>query len=467
MGAKNNMDQNRGILNRRMREILHLIAQTNQGLDLPIDSPEITWDPNVLEHLGVIHHSFDLKNNKDFLKSNQPLFVIPNDERNPMSFYDTQGMDLDEFEDEMPAEFYYDEEDWEWGGILEDSEVEIEFIDPYPDISPWGEETKHGREASSHTIPFLPPGEEGEIVTSSLEDILQIDGMESLAWYSPKGNLTRPWGIYITRYAAAKVAERFFSSMDSRYTAWCLASRLILNHEYFHFLSQYHCDRTYTGYPRTGRYAEYDAFWIASPLLVMEEAAANGYALNRSAFSDEEILLASGFFDSMPEPYNMYPLFEPPWGSRAVVYQQDHREKLPEPIGSKLNITSESLFAPSPKEKVPVYIIDYVPENHIGPKMVIFDRIELSPQVKKRIGKGKVPPGVVKKLKKLIVELRGGKFDRVKHLECMNSKSHFAQKNLPNAWRAIWTQIKGRNGWSVVFLGDHDAYTLYQKTHGL
>ena len=461
------MSENRPTLNRRMREILQLIRQSNLEVSLQDDNQEISWNPGYLEKLGVLNHVFDLKNSKTFLQSEQPLFIVPNDERKPMGFYENDNIYWDENEvDDAPETFHYNEEDWEWAGILEGSETDVKFTDPYPNIPPWTPgNNADSRKKGPGEVPFLPLSED-DLVTASSYDMLQLEGMECLAWYSPKGNSRRPWGIYIQRYAAAFIAETFFSDMDNRYDAWCLASRLILNHEYFHFLSQYHCDRTYTGNPRTERYASYDAFWNENPLLIVEEAAANGFAYKRSALTPEERRSASEFFDSMPEPYRQHRDFHPPVGARAVVYQHEHQAQLPADLSS-LNPTSDTVFKPAPNEKVPVHIIDFVPKGHTGPKMVIFDQISLSPQVRKRIRKGKVPLVVVKKLKKLITELRGGKFEKVKDLKCMNSKSHFVQKISNQAWRAIWAQVQGKNGWSVVFLGSHEEYEHYQTIKGL
>jgi len=461
------MGENRPTLNRRMREILQLIRQSNLEVSLQDDNQEISWNPGYLEKLGVLNHVFDLKNKKLFLQSEQPLFIVPNDERRPISFYEADNINWDENEFDAPPETYhYEEEDWEWARILEGTETDVKFTDPYPDIPPWMPgNNANSRKKGPGGVPFVPPNGD-DLSTASTDDMLQLEGMECLAWYSPKGKSRNPWGIYIQRYAAAFIAETFFSDMDNRYDAWCLASRLILNHEYFHFLSQYHCDRTYTGNPRTERYASYDAFWNENPLLIVEEAAANGFAYKRSALTPEERRCASEFFDSMPEPYRQHRDFHPPVGARAVVYQHEHQAQLPADLSS-LNPTSDSVFKPAPSEKVPVHIIDFVPEGHTGPKMVIFDQISLSPQVRKRIRKGKVPLGVVKKLKKLITELRGGKFEKVKDLKCMNSKSHFVQKISNQAWRAIWAQVQGKNGWSVVFLGSHEEYEHYQTIKGL
>ena len=471
------MDEIRPTLNRRMREILQLIRENNLEVSLPIDNQEILWDPVFLEKLGVLHHVFDLKNNKSFLQGDQPLFIVPNDERRTLKSYENDnfryaeddgqedGHDVED-DDEYTA-FEFHEEEWEWAGILDGLETEMIFDDPYPDIESWGVEldSQGGQpRAGPKTVPFVSSNSE-KVGVASTTDMLQLEGIECLAWYTPKGSARRLWGIYIQRYAAAVVAESFFRDMDSRYQAWCLASRLILNHEYFHFLSQYHCDRTYTGEPRTERYAMYDRFWTANPIVAMEEAAANGYAFQRSAKTNAEKKFSEDFLFWMPEPYNRFKEFLPPVGVRAVVYQQEHRTSLP--ALTDLNPTSNSVFKPTPAEKVPIYFVDFVPGGHVGPKMVTFEHIVFSKAVSKRIKKGKVPEGVVKKLRKTILALKGGTFDRVKDLYCMNSKTHFAQKNLNGGWQAIWAQIKDRNGWVIVFLGDHDEYQHYQTVHGL
>ena len=477
------MENGRDPLNHRMREILEQLRRSDPEVSLPDDNIEIHWDHAYLDQLGLLHHVFDLKNKRLFLDSKQPIWVVPNDERRPLDayesdnfFYDDEDGDADE--DFGETAFMFDEEDWEFDGIFDGFEVDVQFSDPYPDLKPWrGSPEEHdpwrsrgegndqrGVRNGPQTVPFMDP-DTGSVVTTTTIDALLANGIENLAWYTPKGSTQRPWGIYIKRYAAAVVADLFFFDMDSRYEAWCLASRLILNHEYFHFLSQYHCDRTYTGTPRTQRYLLYDDFWYNNKTVVKEEAAANGYAYWESVKSAEDQEFSELFLMCSPPPYSEFKNFLPPVGARAVVYQHQHRSALP-PLDD-LNPTTDSVFSPTPKEKVPVYLVDFVPEGHVGPKMLTFTSIAFAPKVTRRIRQGRVPEGVVKKLKTLVFDLRGGNFDRVKHLECMNSKTHFVMKNLPQAWRAIWAQVEGRNGWVIVFLGNQTEYERYQRVHGL
>jgi hypothetical protein len=470
-------------LNHRMREILEQLRRSNPEIDLPLDNAEIAWNPTYLEQLGLVHHAFDLKNKNLFLDSKQPMWVVPNDERRPLAaylsdnfMYDEEEEEADEDEEYDPITRHYNESDWEFEAILDGLEADVHFEDPYPGLKPWpqfqgqdegqdGRDSNRGRARNGpNTVPFMGPDSDS-VSFSSILAILFEQGIDNLAWYTPRGSVLSPWGIYVKRFSAAIVAESFFWEMDNRYEAWCLASRLILNHEYFHFLSQYHCDRTYTGSPRTERYLLYDQFWYDNKTAAKEEAAAHGYAYSRSAKSAEDKELSEIFLVNSPPPYTEFKKYLPPVGARAVAYQHEHRSVLP-PL-AYLNPTSDSVFAPTPKEKVPVYLVDFVPEGHVGPKMLTFARIVFAPRVTKRIRKGRVPPGVVKKLKALVFDLRGGIFGHVKHLESMNSKTHFVTKNLPLAWRAIWAQVENRNGWVIVFLGNHTEYERYQRVHGL
>ena len=177
--------------------------------------------------------------------------------------------------------------------------------------------------------------------------------------------------------------------------------------------------------------------------------------------------MARQFFEWMPEPYNRFEEFLPPTGPALVAYQHSVRKSVDQTTLNELNKTLDSVFAPTPKFPVPVYFVNKAPKGHPSVRLLQFSSIDFSPDVRKRIRKNRVPPSVLKKLKKTIESLRGNSFDHVKHLYVMNSKSHFVQKNFPSAWRAIYTQVRGRSSWTVVFLGDHDEYKHYQRVKGL
>ena len=62
-----------------------------------------------------------------------------------------------------------------------------------------------------------------------------------------------------------EIANQFFGHISDRFEAWELAFELILYHEYFHFLSQYHCDRLSTSQPHDQKYWDYILDWMKDP----------------------------------------------------------------------------------------------------------------------------------------------------------------------------------------------------------
>jgi hypothetical protein len=453
------MDEHQHTINRRMREILHMYRMQHPEADLPPDSQHIVWDHALLDRLGLLVHVQNLKNQGDV--GVQPLYEIPNQFRNTLEFYDYDQHEEDDMFD-IPFE-----EDWEDEGILDDKEVDMHY-EPYPEEEDWDEGTNHptGTFRGESTVPYV--GADGQLTTEKTSsEIMEAEGLELWAWYTPRGSTNRPWGIYIRRDAALYIAERFFGDLPDRNEAWWLASNIILNHEYFHFLSQYHCDRISTTSPREQMYVEYDTYMSHHKTDIIEEGAANGYALSKLDQYRHVISDVVAFFSNQPDPYNRFLEFLPPFGARAVGYQHRHHGSMSSSLLASLNPTLDSVFKPTPSFPVPVYVVNQVPRGATGWNLVTFDAIRFSPSVRRQIRRGLVPASVMKKLNKTVNELRGGSIEHLKNLHCMNSKSHFVQKNLPSAWRAIWAQIEGKRGWEIVFVGSHKEYEQYQSVKGL
>ena len=445
------MSEENRVLDRRMREILHLIREENPEAEIPQDSIDIKWDHELLNHLGVLIHALQLKNNK--LVDTQPLFEIPESERNSIDFYDHEQMVEQEQREYSPFFWQLSEEEHETF-----SQTDYEA---YRDLDEWGAEERR----REHPVPYVSPD---GVFSSNLTamDVLRLEGIETWAWYSPK-EANKPWGIYVRVDAPEFIARTMFGNLENRQHAWWLATSIILHHEFFHFLSQYHCDRISTTHPRELRYAGYDGHWVKNPIKVLEEAAANGYAFSKLPKNEEIRSLTRQFFELMPAPYDRFEDFLPPIGPAVVAFQHAVRKNLDETSLNELNRTLDSVFAPTPKFPVPVYFVNKAPKGHPGVRLLQFSSIDFGPMVRKRIRKNRVPPSVLKKLKKTIDSLRGNSIDHVRHLHVMNSKSHFVQKNLPSAWRAIYTQVRDRSSWTVVFLGPHDEYEHYQDVKGL
>ena len=445
------MGEENRVLDRRMREILHLIREEDPEAEIPHDSIEIKWNHDLLHHLGVLIPALKLKSKTSI--DTQPLYEVPESERNSIEFYNHEQMVEDEQREFEPFFWQFSEDEHETFSQTDD--------DAYHDFDEWGVEGRR----REHPVPYVSPD---GVFSSNLTamDVLRLEGIETWAWYSPK-EANKAWGIYVRVDAPEFIARTMFRDLEDRQHAWWLATSIILHHEFFHFLSQYHCDRISTTSPRELRYAGYDSHWIKNPRKVLEEAAANGYAFSKLPKDEEIRSLTRQFFELMPEPYNRFEDFLPPTGPAVVAFQHAVRKNLDVTSLNELNRTLDSVFAPTPKFPVPVYFVNRAPKGHPSVRLLQFSSIDFGPMVRKRIRKNRVPLPVLKKFKKTIDSLRGNSIDHVRHLHVMNSKSHFVQKNLPSAWRAIYTQVRDRSSWTVVFLGNHDEYMHYQEVKGL
>ena len=74
------------------------------------------------------------------------------------------------------------------------------------------------------------------------------------------------WGIFIHR-----VRQHILQNIDLE--AWRVATGLVLAmkvlvaHEYFHYLSQYHCDRLSIDMPNEEKYLRYFGDWMKSAIV--------------------------------------------------------------------------------------------------------------------------------------------------------------------------------------------------------
>jgi hypothetical protein len=448
-----------------MREILHFSRNNNLAeFPIPPDSIELEWDSELLDRLGILTYALDLKGRKSQKHEyfEQPMFVIPNEERLEIEDY----FDEELFEDDVKVEFedYFDEE------LFED-DVKVEFENPYPQMPPWKQkkESSPMGEDDADSFTGSPPyvSKDGTMKAGDYRELDELEGMEYYAWYSPDGPSKSPHGIYIRRGAAAIISRNWFKAARSRYDAWCLASKLLLYHEYFHFLAQYHCDRISFSTPIEDKYYRYN-LWSSGNPDAIEEAVANAYAFMKSKLDKDEKKLVAAWFAHQPSPYSDYVQYinaKLNKGFAGVLMQQDSLRELPPSItGCDLKAT---IFAPRPLYPVPVYFVDdAIPGIH-SPKMVTFEYISYSRQVLKTKRKGRLPKEVFDKIDELIHAIKGESVDRLSELHRMNSKTHWKQNIKGNKYRAIWTQVKNINGWVIIFVGTHDQYTNYQNRHSL
>ena len=105
------MSEETRVLDRRMREILHLIREEDPEAEIPQDSIDIRWDHELLNHLGVLIPALQLKNKTSI--DTQPLYEIPESERNSIDFYDHEQMVEQEQREYSPFFWQLSEEEHE------------------------------------------------------------------------------------------------------------------------------------------------------------------------------------------------------------------------------------------------------------------------------------------------------------------------------------------------------------------
>ena len=468
---------------RRFLEILHYLSE------IP-DSGQIGqqgYDAALMIQSGILEYLGDGKDLSDLLETCGPLYEIPNESRHPSVFYNAQR--LEELDEEKRDEdqqikngFEFDEGDYLDETHVDGMYVEVEFSDPYADYPAWGGgDESRGRQWSPEHYPVLSADGE-EVTWSTYEDSNQREGMEALAWYVPMNSDLGDWGIYIRRGAAAYIAERYLSELPSRLDAWDLALRVLLLHEYVHFQSQVMCDTNTFLKPVEAQYFDYLRAWMNQPSNGYEEAAANAIALHKAKAKKVGKKGLRTWFDSQPEPYNMYHLFEGSQGNKVAkvaiaLMQQDFedgssRAKSPH-LSEYINTNRPGLKKPQFPARV-YFVNDHHPTHkkpHPSlkvPKAVDFSRVSIHRDVLKRIKKNRFPTHVVKKLYNIRKKIQGKTYDRFEDHGFVRTKNKTHWRfELPSFHRGIMTQVQGQNGWEIVFVGSHPQYDAYSDAKGL
>ena len=468
---------------RRFREILHYLSEFSENSQ--VDQNE--YDAPLMIQSGILECLGDGKDLNDLLETCGPLYEIPNESRHPSGFYNAQRFEeRDEekmHEDQLIDDgFEFDEEDYLDEAHVEGMYVDVEFSDPYADYPAWGGENEsRGRQWLPEHYPVLSADEE-EVAWSTYEHSNQREGMEALAWYVPMNSDLGDWGIYIRRGAAAYIAERYLSELPTRLDAWDLALRVLLLHEYVHFQSQVMCDSNTFFRPVEAQYFDYLDEWMRQPLNGYEEAAANAIALHKSEAKKVEKRGIKTWFDTQPEPYNMYHLFEGSKGNKVAIavialMQQDFKkgwitattDRIREDISAK-----QTGFKKPPFPARVYFVNDHLPTDknphpslHV-PKAVDFSRVSIHRDVIKRIKRNRFPKHVVKKLYNFRNKIQGKMFDRFEEHGFVRTKNKTHWRfELPAAHRGIMTQVRGQNGWEIVFVGSHSQYDAYSDAKGL
>ena len=439
------------LLTRRLNEIF---AYTNANkLTVDLSTEETSWELETLLNTGVVHKVAELsatKSTKQFLNDAPPLFEIPNESR-------------------MPYEYYYDEEEFSEENFIHEENLNVEFDDPYSNLNPWRREEGAGdidRRWPEYLPVFLDDGD-GNAVESNYHRAQGIDGVEALAWYAPMSISTSGWGIFIRRGAAAHLAEHRFSEVESRYDAWMLAMKVLVSHEYFHYLSQYHCDRLAVDMPKENKYLSYFEDWMKNPKDGVEEAIANAFALSKLTKSEKKPV--ERWFDDLPHPYSGYIAWN---SSEDLKHGKAHLAAQQEYFGTYLddevNPSTGGRYDIKPTVPVPIFIVDDSHPDSPGPKMVSFAEINIHSRVEKLFSKNKIDRDIQHALQKFVNEIQGQTFQRLNLHGCKRTKDKRHWRfELPRKYRGYITQLENRNGWCIVHVGPHNKYDKYADKHGL
>lgn len=248
---------------------------------------------------------------------------------------------------------------------------ELSFIDNYPDLSEWDLDS----DAFDGNIPdVLVYDDEFSLVEKELAGAMDSDGFDIAGEYAPfypeEKWLGRPdWGIYIYTEIIDKLAKSYFRGQDIEpFQAWMVSFRAILYHEYFHFLSEYHCRRLAKTRPNADRYYEYSKTMLSSlknekeRKKVKEEAVANAYSHHRlyKHAKKEWFSPIARMFDAGGEPYSQYKSYIGPTKRQsfgfAVILAQ-HDTFWPIPTYRTFNEKAASAFFPKPNVDVPVFLV--------------------------------------------------------------------------------------------------------------
>ena len=438
------------LLSRRLNEIL---AYTNQnGMTVDLTTEDISWELGPLLQTGVIHKVAELsvsKTAREFLNKAPPMFEIPNESR-------------------MPYEHYYDEEDFADENFMDEENLNVEFADPYEGYPVWNgpSDNNENNRMGPKPVPVFFDDGDGRVMESDYQQAQRADGVEALAWYAPMNVSESGWGIFIRKGSAAYLAEHRFGDMESRYEAWILAMKVLVAHEYFHYLSQYHCDRLSIDMPSEEKYLRYFGDWMRNPAIGVEEAVANAFALSKTAKKEKNIV--GKWFDTLPHPYSAYKPYTTMKGlARGKAHLAAQQEYFAKYVEDDINPSSGQRYDPKPLVPVPIFIVDDTHPGTPGPKMVSFDDIHIHKKVLKSKRSGSIPADVWNAFLDFINELRGNSFDRLsKHGFVRTKNKSLWRFELPRKFRGYMTQISDRNGWSVVFVGKHADYDKFSKKHG-
>jgi len=329
----------------------------------------------------------------------------------------------------------------------------IPFEDPYPDFAEFS--------LDDALPPTFTTNLDGDIQQHTFEDGYDQRGPDILGTYL-SGWDNSLWGIFLNTQEIFAAAKKFFPYMDP-YQAWMTVFRTILYHEYFHFLSEYHCRRITLTTPSNSRYLAYEQALNDAlndePDLVVEEAVANAYAYHRmenhvdfSTLSDIESM-----FLSADVPYKNFTKYyktssRQNHGLSIVAYQQNEKYS-PIPKRSHLNQESASIFTAPVTRRVPVFLVlngGIKPLNEAGvftiyPTLRPTSNMELSEfetEVNSLISD--LNGGNLTKLSKLI----STRDEKLMYLKCGKKMGH----NI-----ALFTQVRDTEGISMVYFGSEEG----------
>ena len=336
--------------------------------------------------------------------------------------------------------------------------TELPFDDPYPDLD-WGLDS-HAFGGNYPTSFVLD--EDGELQEVEFIDDFEDQGFDATGYYQP-GWEYPDWGIFIYTEQIDSMARLFFGNSNlNPFQAWMVAFRSVLYHEYFHFLSEYHCRRLTPTDPSTSRYERYSREMHEAMnddsrrLQVKEEAVANAYSYQRimkHSLGRWESYIHSMFKDS-PVPYCEYTNYTTNskrqlWGLATVASQ--HHTFWPTPKLSSFNPDSASIFFPKPKMSVPVYLVTNGKIAHMASenKWNIFPTIGGSfPEIEQYLDD----------VNMLIEGLNGDLRNETEKLLSTKDEMHvyYHEKSKFGGNVALFAQLPGVSGWWMVYFGPKD-----------
>ena len=165
-------------------------------------------------------------------------------------------------------------------------------------------------------------------------------------------NVSESVSIFIRKGSAAYLAEHRFGDMESRYEAWILAMKVLVAHEYFHYLSQYHCDRLSIDMPNEEKFLRYFGDWMRNPH--RRRGGVAMHCASKTAKKDKDIV---GKGLTLIPLFGLQTLHHNEGLARGKAHLAAQQEHFAKCVEDDISPSSGQRYDPKPLVPVPIFIV--------------------------------------------------------------------------------------------------------------